>query len=101
MVTDDQARQFTRGMTTERDVITKLGQPTSHVVKDDGSVQDVYIYTHASPNAVDFVPIVGTLAGGAHGKELTVTFSFDSKGVYQSYSSSNTNVDVHTGLMNQ
>lgn len=70
-------------------------------MKDDGTAQDAYVYTHASPDVVDFVPIAGTLAGGAHGKQLSVIFTFDAKGIYQSYSSATTNLDVRTGLINQ
>jgi hypothetical protein len=101
LVTDDQARQFQRGVTPESYIVAKLGQPNGRTIKDDGTIVDAYVYTHAAPDAVDFVPIIGTLAGGAHGKTLTVTFTFDSKGIYQSYSSSTSNIDVRTGLVNQ
>lgn len=100
-VTDDQARQFQRGVTTESEIVAKLGQPNQHTIKDDGTILDAYVYSHASPNAVDFVPIVGMLAGGAHGQTLIVTFTLDSKGIYQSYSSTTASVDARTGLVNQ
>lgn len=99
-VTEQQAQQFQKGVTTEAEVVAKLGRPTATTVKDDGTRVDVYAFTQASPNAIDFVPIVGLLAGGASGKTATVSFSFDKSSVLISYSSTTSNVDVHTGIMN-
>lgn len=101
MVTDDQARQFQRGVTSESLIVAKLGQPNARTVRADGGIVDAYVYTHAAPDAVTFVPVVGLFAGGAHGKTLTVVFTFDAHGIYQSYSSTTSDVDVRTGLANQ
>lgn len=99
-VSEQQASQFTKGVTTERQVIAKLGEPTATTLKSDGTRVDVYTYTRAAPNAVDFVPVVGLLAGGAHGKTTNVTFTFDRTGVLTGYETTASNVDVHTGIVN-
>ena len=85
-VTEEQAGQFQKGITTEQEVIAKLGTPNA--------------YVRARPNAVDFVPIVGLLAGGATAQANTVTFTFDSSGVLKSYSATASNSEVHTGIAN-
>ncbi|MDE2466158.1 MAG: outer membrane protein assembly factor BamE [Alphaproteobacteria bacterium] len=99
-VTEQQAQQFKKGITTESQVIAKLGSPTTTTIKDDGTRVDTYVFTHATPNAVDFVPVVGLLAGGAHGKSTQVAFTFNKSGVLQSYASTTSNVDMHTGVFN-
>lgn len=100
-VTEEQAGQFTKGVTTEAQVIARLGPPQSTVRNDDGSRIDAYTYMKASANAVDFIPYVGLLAGGSTGKYTTVAFTFDSAGVLKSYSSSSGTQDINTGLLNQ
>ena len=99
-VSEQQAQQFQKGVTTEPQVVAKLGQPTSTSLNGDGTRVDIYAFTRATPNAVDFVPVVGLLAGGAHGKTTTVAFTFDQKGVLKSYASTASDVDVHTGIAN-
>ena len=99
-VTEQQAQQFKKGETTESQVIAKLGRPTSTTVKANGTRIDTYLFTHATPNAIDYVPFVGLLAGGAHGKSNKVAFTFSKSGILQSYASTTSNVDVHTGILN-
>jgi outer membrane protein assembly factor BamE (lipoprotein component of BamABCDE complex) len=99
-VTEEQAGQFQKGITTEQEVIAKLGTPNATTRQSDGSAVIVYTYVRARPNAVDFVPIVGLLAGGATAQANTVTFTFDSSGVLKSYSATASNSEVHTGIAN-
>ena len=98
-VTDDQMTQFQKGVTTEDQVISHLGKPNSTARNSDGTFTDVYQYVHATPDAVDFVPIVGLLAGGATGTSNTVTFVFDEKKVLKDYSSAQSTQKVKTGLI--
>jgi outer membrane protein assembly factor BamE (lipoprotein component of BamABCDE complex) len=100
-VTEQQAAQFQKGVTTEAQVTAKLGAPDSTTRNDDGSRIDSYTYISASANAVDFIPYVGLLAGGSTGKYTTVAFIFDSAGVLKGYTSTSGKSDVNTGLLNQ
>lgn len=97
-VTESDISGFQKGVTTESQVIAKLGRPTATSVTDTGTRIDVYAYVHSSPKAVDFVPIVGPLAGGANATSTAVTFTFDKDGVLRSYSATASNSDVRMGL---
>lgn len=99
-VTEQQAAQFQKGVTTEADVRTKLGAPNSVARLSDGSSVLVYAHIEASPNAVDFVPIVGLFAGGAHGHSTAVSFTFGPDGKLSAYSSTATDTEVHSGVVN-
>ena len=67
--------QFEKGMTSESEVIGRLGQPNETSWLPDGTVVDVYT----------FAPIGASAASGqSPSRELTVTF--DSKGKLLSYS---------------
>lgn len=100
-VTEKDMSGFQRGVTTEQEVITRLGAPNMTSLADDGTRIDRYLYVHASPNAANFIPIVGLMAGGAKGTSTTVQFIYDNNGVLKSYSSSSSQMKVNTGLANQ
>lgn len=100
-VTEDQITQFQKGKTTEAEIIAKLGKPNTTGLNSDGLRVDNYTYMRASADAVDFVPVVGLLAGGATSQVTTVTFTFDKTGVLTTYTTVSGTQDVHTGLLNQ
>lgn len=85
-VTETQAGQFKRGVTTAADVAEKLGAPTSSGVSDSGSRTMSYVFAHAQPRAASFIPIVGIFAGGADGRTTMVTFVFNPDGKLAGYS---------------
>jgi outer membrane protein assembly factor BamE (lipoprotein component of BamABCDE complex) len=93
-----QLSQFHKGVTTEAQVEAALGKPQGSGLNSDGTTTLSYVYAHASPKAVDFVPIVGLFAGGATGEQTTVVFTFDKSGLLESYKASHAKTDVHTGL---
>lgn len=98
-VTDDQMMKFQKGVTTESQVIAQLGQPNGTQRASDGTITDTYMYVHATPDAVDFIPVVGLLAGGATGKSNTVIFIFTPDRVLKDYSSASATQKVKTGLI--
>lgn len=97
-VTETDISGFQKGVTTESQVIAKLGPPTATSVTDAGVRIDVYSYVHASPKAVDFVPVVGVFAGGANATATTVSFTFDKNGVLTAYQATTSNTDVKNGV---
>ena len=97
-VHEAQLPQFRRGVTTEQQVESALGSPQGSGLNSNGTITLTYMYTHASPKAVDFVPIVGLFAGGATGEQTTVVFTFAKNGTLESYTASHAKSNVRTGL---
>ena len=64
-VTADDLKQFQKGVTTEQEVVAKLGNPNATSISDGGVRIDIYSYAHVAANAANFIPIVGLAAGGA------------------------------------
>jgi outer membrane protein assembly factor BamE (lipoprotein component of BamABCDE complex) len=100
-VSPDQAAQFKPGVTTESEVITKLGPPNSTSTYPDGSRTDMYLHIGMSIHAASFIPVAGLFAGGSSHSTDSVTFTFDPQGVLKSTASNSTHQDVNTGLLNQ
>lgn len=101
MVTEQQAGQFQKGVTTREQVIAKLGQPNSSSAMDDGTRADVYVHVHAAANAASYIPVVGLLAGGANSTTNTATFTYDKTGLLKTIATSTGQAEVNTGLLNQ
>jgi outer membrane protein assembly factor BamE (lipoprotein component of BamABCDE complex) len=97
-VQQSELSQFHRGVTTEPQVEAALGKPEGSGLNSDGTRTLTYVYAHASPKAVDFVPIVGLFAGGATGEQTTVVFTFAKNGTLENYKASHSKTDVHTGI---
>ena len=101
MVTEQQAQAFQKGVSTRAQVIAQLGQPNSTTLAPDGTRIDVYVLIHAAANGASYIPVVGLMAGGATGEANSATFTYDQGGVLRSVSTSATNTQVNTGLLNQ
>lgn len=101
MVTEGQAGQFQKGVTSRQQVIAKLGAPDNTTLMDDGTRVDAYVHTRAAANAASYIPVVGLLAGGANSTSNTATFTYDRAGVLKAISSGSSEADVGTGLLNQ
>lgn len=97
-VTDNQLAFLKPGITTEQEVIAKLGQPTTRMRLADGSVLDSYIYSRSQMKAATFVPVVGLFAGGVDLKSNTVTLQFGPDGKLTTTTSAQSNIDTKTGV---
>lgn len=97
-VKDSALTQFQKGVTSEADVVKALGPPTSTSMVSDGSRVLAYVGTHAQAKAASFIPIVGLFKGGATGQTSVVTFRFGPDHKLLDYSSTQSNVDVNTGI---
>jgi len=100
-VTPEDAAKFKTGEATYSDVIAKFGPPQSQMNTSNGQKIVVYYYMNTSVRAVTFIPVVGTLAGGADTSHNSVSFIFGPDGRLASSSSSTGQVGVNTGLLNQ
>ena len=87
------------GETTYDQAVALLGKPTNTVMRSDGSRMATYMYIHAQPNAVNFVPVVGAFAGGATSESTTLMVNFGPDGKMTTYTSSQGSNQVGTGLM--
>ncbi len=100
-VTNEQAQAFKKGETTKEDVIKALGEPNTVTNAADGTVTLAYVHMSAAATPATYIPYVGLLAGGATGSTNTVALVFDKNGKLSSYSSTSSNVETNTGLLNQ
>jgi len=82
-VTEGDLAQFSKGVTTEDQVVARLGKPNGRSVTSNGMRVIIYSYAHGS-------------AFGANGN--AVSLIFDANGVLQSYSASESNTSVRPAL---
>ena len=94
MVSQEKASQFKKGVTTEKEIIAVLGQPTS-VSTDSNGRMISYIGSEAQGRLINYIPIVGLFAGGIDSTSSAVTFIIGSNGVMKdsSYSQGATSHD--------
>jgi outer membrane protein assembly factor BamE (lipoprotein component of BamABCDE complex) len=97
----DQLAQFKAGVTTESEIVSKLGPPNNSMTQPDGTRIDMYIHTAMKQNAANFIPYMGLFKGGASTDTETVTFTFDSRGVLKTTATSNSQQQFHSGIANQ
>lgn len=97
-VKDSALTQFQKGVTTDTDVVKALGPPTATTTNSDGTRVISYVGTQARAKASSFIPIVGLFKGGATGQTNVVTFRFGPDHKLIDYSSTQSNVDVNTGI---
>jgi hypothetical protein len=100
-VSDQQARSFAPGTTTMSDVTAALGRPSTRSTAIDGQMVLGYSHTSAYATPATYVPIVGLLAGGSRGASETTIFMFDRNGVLTHVTTSSSDIDFRSGLLNQ
>lgn len=96
-VNNEQLSQFKEGVTTESEVVAKLGQPNTVSQTPHGKTL-IYVYAHAQARPASFIPIVGIFAGGADVRSTSATFNFDKSGVLKSVYSSQSAQGTGTGF---
>lgn len=97
MINQDQLADFKRGVTTEQEVIAKLGRPT--MVSQSGNVRIiVYSGAYAQARPATFIPVVGAFVGGSDVRASSVVFRFDGEGKLADMTSTQTNTGSGTGF---
>ncbi len=86
-----------KGVTTKAQVQAILGQPQS-VSFNGGDEQWTYNFAHATPTAVDFVPVVNLFVHHADVDHKMLVILFDKNGVVQNYSYTHGQSIVHSGI---
>ncbi len=92
--------QLQEGKSTKQDVQDAFGSPNKTTFTDSGLEIWTYQLTHATPHAINFVPIVGAFAHGADVRRKTLTVLFDDAGVVKKYTFAET-TDVAKGGIGQ
>ncbi|WP_227746845.1 hypothetical protein [Paraburkholderia franconis] len=64
-VRPEQMATFRRGVTTIQEVTATLGPASVQTALDDGSMLLVYTYVTSRPHPENYIPIIGSLVGGA------------------------------------
>lgn len=93
------ANSIEKGVTTEQEVVSAMGQPMTVSVTPDGLKLYYYIYTRSQAKASTFIPIVGAFAGGADTETQILQIWFDDAGVVQNFAYNKSNSEVKTGLL--
>jgi hypothetical protein len=97
-VTEEQLFQFQRGHTTYYDVVAQLGQPNQTMLHHDGSREVLYVYSQTQLKPVNFVPFAAMFAQGATSETSTVHLLFDARQVLVSYTASQGQTTLGTGI---
>jgi len=98
-VDQDKVASLKPGVTTCADAVALLGKPTNSSLQSDGTRSYQYLYVQAQANAANFIPVVGSLVGGANTENTMFTMNCDKRGVLATYSSSQGSSDMGTGLI--
>ena len=89
-----------KGM-TQAEVRQIYGDPATTSFTDSGQVIWKYAFEKAQARPVNFIPVVGLLAGGADGTKKELTILFDKNDRLQKHSMTESPVALNTGLLNQ
>ncbi|EDZ99466.1 hypothetical protein BH160DRAFT_5227 [Burkholderia sp. H160] len=91
-VQPEQMANFKHGLTTLKEVTTALGPPSVETALDDGSTLLVYTYVRSRPHPESYLPLIGSLVGGADTHSSAAVFLFDSHGLLKSANTTSSNV---------
>ena len=91
-VTPEQMASFKPGVTTRQQVVAALGPASVESALDDGSTLLVYTYVTSRPHPETYIPLIGSLVGGADTHSQAAVFLFDPNGVLKSENNAASNV---------
>ena len=86
------------GKTTMSEVSALYGPPTKKSFTDGGSEVWTYEYAYAKSKAINFVPIVGLVAGGVDVDKKELVILFDKQNVVQRRTFTETKTEVNRGV---
>lgn len=94
------ASTIQKGVTTENDVIAKMGQPTSKGYNSEGHRTLTYLHVSTRTKASTFIPVVGLFTGGADTESTILVINIDSDtGIVKDWNYNQSNSEVNTGLI--
>lgn len=90
-----------KGVTTEAQVYSMLGNPMSMGLSSDGKKFLMYMFTESQVKAATLIPVVGLFAGGADARSQMLQIWLDDNGVVTNFAYNTSNTELNTGLLNQ
>jgi outer membrane protein assembly factor BamE (lipoprotein component of BamABCDE complex) len=93
------ATSIEKGVTTEDQVVKKMGSPSSVGLSADGKKTLTYMHVASQVKASTFIPIVGLFAGGADTQTtmLIITINQDT-GIVENWTYNQSDSQLNTGL---
>ncbi|HDS5272885.1 MAG: hypothetical protein E6743_20550 [Enterobacter hormaechei] len=88
-----------KNKTTKTELLTKLGEPDTRTILDDGNEQWRYFMYNNQFNASTFIPVVGLLTGGSQTHSKTLEIDFNGETVSK-WTFSTDNNNTKTGVLN-
>lgn len=79
-ISQETATSFKEGVTTEKEIVSTLGNPTSVTISGDTKIISYSGFQYKT-KAATFVPIVGLFAGGADYSQTIAMYFIDKQGV--------------------
>lgn len=92
-------KQFSEGKTTKADVQSALGPATKVSFTDSGNEIWSYSWAHATPQARNFIPVVGLFSRGHDVARKELTVMFDRNGVVSRFSMNESMDVVKSGIV--
>jgi outer membrane protein assembly factor BamE (lipoprotein component of BamABCDE complex) len=86
--------QIQKGITTKADIRTAFGDPAGMNFLENGDEEWTYSYVNMSVSPINFVPVVGIVAGDVSQKVSSLNVTFDKRGIVKAYATNNTNSSV-------
>lgn len=93
--------KIVEGQTTQSQVQSLFGSPTSTSFTDSGLEIWTYSFTKMSADAISYIPIVNIFGASSSGTRKSLVVMFDKKNVVQRYSIKESDVTQKTGLLNR
>ena len=95
----DFASQIEKGATTEQEVVSNLGSPQSIGLDGSGNKVMTYVYAKSKTKAESFMPVVGSLMGGADTETKTLLIIVDNQtGVVKDFAFNESKTETKTGI---
>ncbi|MEN4880842.1 hypothetical protein ABEI17_09000 [Pantoea agglomerans] len=91
------ASKIFKGRTTEAEVLSIYGEPTSKISVDSNTERWLYSLVDSKMTLTTYIPIVGLFSNGTDLKTKSLTVLFES-GKVETWSLSEGNDSVHNGL---
>ncbi|QMI49735.1 outer membrane protein assembly factor BamE [Burkholderia sp. MBR-1] len=91
-------QKLIQGKTTKQDVRDAFGDPSAVGYTDGGREVWTYVYAHATPTAVSYVPIVNLFSHGADVDKKQLVIMFDKDGILQKFTFSRSQTERRGGI---
>ena len=92
------SQKITEGKTTKNEVTAAMGQPAAVSFTDAGNEIWTYRHARATPQAQNFIPLVGLISSGADVKTKELVIMFNKNDVVSKYTLRETEEVVKRGL---